>query len=75
MYVTIEGMMVSKVDGEYKGKKQVTIDVLQKKEGKKSLVVQVRVPDDGRDQPEMGQVCTYEGLVYSFGNSMMLMVD
>lgn len=75
MFATVEGMVVSTNANEYKGAKQVTVDLLQKKEGKKSVIASVRVPDDGRVIPVMGENTTYHGFVYSFGNSMLLTVD
>jgi len=75
MFATIDGMVVSSTSNEYKGKQQVTIDLLQKQEGKKSVIASVRVPDDGRVIPVMGVQATFFGLIYTFGNSMLLTVD
>lgn len=76
MYANVEGMVVSTVGNEYKGKKQITIDLLQKEPEKKSIIASVRVPDDGRIIPAMGETACFHGLVYSFGTSgMLLTVD
>lgn len=75
MFATVEGMVVSTTDNEYKGKKQKTVDLLQKAEGKKSVIASVRVPDDGRMIPVMGEQAVFFGLIFSFGNMMLLTVD
>lgn len=75
MFATVEGMVVSTTDNVYKEKKQKTIDLLQKSEGKKSVIASVRVPDDGRLIPPMGEQAIFFGLIYTFGNTMLLTVD
>jgi hypothetical protein len=75
MFATVEGMVVSSTDNEYKGAKQKTIYLLQTPDGKKAVVASVRVPDDGRMIPEVGNEGIFYGLIMSFGNNMLLTVD
>lgn len=74
MFASIEGMVVSTTENEYKGVKQISVDILQKCEGHKSVVATARMPNDGRVIPVMGTDTTYFGFITSFGANMTLNV-
>ena len=75
MFASIEGMVVSSTDGEYKGVKQKTLYLLQTPDDKKAVVASVRMPDDGRMIPSVGEKGIFYGFIMSFGNNMLLTVD
>jgi len=75
MFANVEGMVVSTTENEYKGAKQVTVDLLQKREGKKSCICSVRMPDDGRAIPEQGTISSFSGFVYNFGKDLLVVCD
>ncbi|ACL20729.1 hypothetical protein Dhaf_2703 [Desulfitobacterium hafniense DCB-2] len=73
-YGSVTGRVVGKVEGDYKGKPNVTFQLLQQK-GNRAGFAQVRILNDGRELPKEGEDVTFSGVLYGYQGGVLVLVD